>query len=199
MRESDFEQEQIAPVKTHEEILELIEEIKEIEREFDNFELEMPSDQKWEPVKPEIIVEEAQPIPIKSEIEEGKKKKHALFRIKRRSKPEVQRIKRQRQYATFKLRLDEQGNLINLDFRKPEPRSKKSKGKFKIPFNLKKLRRRGKEETESTEATPTEEKKGIGGKLKGVLGGISKLKNVIPGRGKKTEKSEKAEETSEEE
>ena len=48
MRESDFEQEQIAPVRTHEEILELIEEIKDIEKEFNDFELERPLAQEWD-------------------------------------------------------------------------------------------------------------------------------------------------------
>jgi len=191
MRESDFDQETLSPVKSHEEILQLIQEIKEIEKEFDRIEVEEPLMEEWKTVTPDTIAEEAKPIPIKSEIEDGKKKKHALFRIKRRSRSEVKRIKREKRYATFKLRFDEQGNLVNLDFRKPKP--KKAKGKFKLPINLKKLRRKDKGETESTEEAPAEEKKGIGGKLKGALGILGKLKNAIPGRGKKTEEAPKEE------
>ena len=193
MRETDFQQDQIEPVKTHEEILQLIEEIKEIERSFDEIEIEEPLIQEWETLKPETTQEEVKIIPIKSEIEEGKKKKHALFRIKRRSRSEVKRIKREKQYATFKLRFDEQGNLVNLDFRKSKPKSEKTKSKFKLPINLKKLIRKGKGESETTEESPAGEKKGIGGKLKNVLGMVSKLKNAIPGRGKKTEEAPKEE------
>ena len=193
MRESDFDQETLSPVKSHEEILQLIQEIREIEKEFDRIEVEEPLVEEWKTVTPDTIAEEAKPIPIKSEIEDGKKKKHALFRIKRRNRSEVKRIKREKQYATFKLRFDEQGNLVNLDFRKPKPKPEKTKGKFKLPINLKKLRRKDKGETESTEEAPAEEKKGIGGKLKGALGILGKLKNAIPGRGKKTEEAPKEE------
>ena len=187
MRETDFDQETLPPAKSHEDILQLIQEIKEIEKEFDRIEIDQPLLEEWKTVTPDTIAEEAKPIPIKSEIEEGEKKKRALFRLKKRSRTEVKRINIEKKYATFKIRFDEQDNLVNLDFKKPKPKAEKAKGKFKLPLNLKKLRRKGKGEAETTEEAPAEGKKGIGEKLKGIFGGIGKIKNAIPGRGKKTD------------
>ena len=194
MRESDFSQETMPPAKSHEEILQLIQEIKDIEKNFDEIEIEEPLIQEWEAV----TTDEAKPIPIKSEIDESKDKKRFSFRLKKRSRTEVKRLNIEKKYATFKIRFDEQDNLVNLDFRKPKPKSEKAKGKFKLPMNLKKLRRKGKVEAETTEEAPSEEKKGIAGKIKGILGNIGKIKNAIPGRGKKAEEAPK-EETEEEE
>jgi len=214
MRESNFEQVLSEPVKTHEEILEMIEEIKEFEKRFDlqdfgefstveewkevepDREFREIEQERWTEVAPEIT-EEVKSIPIKSEteLEKDKKRKNILFRIKRRSSSEVHKLKREVKYATFKLRFDEQGDLVNTDLKKPKPKEK-TKSKFKIPL---KFRKKGKEEktTESKEETPKEEKEGIGSKLKGAFGNLGKLKNAIPGRGKKSE--EETEEASEEE
>ena len=191
MRETDFQQDDLGLVKSHEEILQLIDEIKEIENNFDEIGVGEPLLQEWETVAPE----EAKPIPIKSEIEESKEKKRSRFRLKKRSRLEVKRREREKHYATFKFRFDDDGNLANLDFRKPKPKPEKTKGKFKIPI-INKFIRKGKKEAEITEEAPSE-KKGIAGKIKGALGGIGKIKNAIPGRKKKTEEAPK-EETEEE-
>jgi hypothetical protein len=211
MRESNFEQAQFEPVKTHEEILDMIEEIKEFERKFEKQdfgetttiqewtefqpkqEFQESSRERWIEVNPEIT-EEKKHIPIKAEteFEKDKKKKNLLFRIKRRSSSEVRKLKREKKYATFKLRFDQKGDLVNVDLNKPKPKKEKTKSKFKNPF---KLKRKRKEETK--EESPKNEGKGIGSKLKGVFGNLGKLKNAIPGRGNKTE--EESEDTSEEE
>jgi len=186
MRETDFQQDDLGLVKSHEEILQLIDEIKEIENNFDEIEVGEPLLQEWKTV----ASEEAKPIPIKSEVEESKEKKRSRFRLRKRSRLEVKRIEREKRYATFKFRFDDDGNLVNLDFRKPKPKPEKAKEKFKIPI-INKFIRKGKEKAEPTEETPNEEKKGIGGKIKGALGGIGKIKNAIPGRKKKTEEAPK--------
>ena len=64
MRETDFLQADLGSVKSHEEILQLIEEIKEIEKNFHEIEIEESIIPAWETVEPEIITEEAKPIPI---------------------------------------------------------------------------------------------------------------------------------------
>lgn len=211
MRESNFEQVQSEPVKTHEEILDMIEDIKEFERKFDDQdfretttieewtevqpkqEVQESSRERWIEVNPEIT-EEKRHIPIKAEteFEKDKRKKNLLFRIRRRSSSEVRKLKREKKYATFKLRFDQKGNLVNVDLNKPKPKKEKTKSKFKIPF---KLKRKGKEETK--EESPKDEGKGIGSKLKGAFANLRKLKNAIPSRGNKTE--EELEEPSEEE
>jgi len=195
MRDPDFDENVSSPVKTHEEILELIDEIKELENRFP----EIKTDQRWITVEPEVIVPEQKPTEIKTEIEEyskKEKKKLIKFRIKRRSHSEVQKIRRESKATTIKLRIDEEGNLVNTDIRK-QKKGKEGKSKF----NIKKLLRREKEKTvegQEGETTETEDKKGGISKIKNVFGGIGKLKNVIPGRKSKSEEPEKTSEETEE-
>ena len=195
MRDPDFDENVSSPVKTHEEILELIDEIKELENRFP----EIKTDQRWITVEPEVIVPEQKPTEIKTEIEEyskKEKKKLIKFRIKRRSHSEVQKIRRESKATTIKLRIDEEGNLVNTDIRK-QKKGKEGKSKF----NIKKLLRREKEKTvegQEGETTETEDKKGGISKIKNVFGGIGKLKNVRPGRKSKSEEPEKTSEETEE-
>jgi len=156
--------------RSHEEILELIDVIKDLEDSFEEFELEKPEKENEELI--EVEPDEIKPIPIKTdeEIKPKKQKKHE-------SKPVV--------HTSFKVRFDESGELVNLDLRKPkkEPETKKK-------ISLKKLGKgKKKEKTENTES----EEKSKKSKLKGGLGKIGKLKRVIPSRGKKTEEATSAE------
>ena len=88
----------------------------------------------------------------------------------------------ERKAATFKLRFDENGKLVNIDLKKPKPPTAKSESKkrFKIPFPKIKI----KEKEGESKAT---EKKSKG--LKGKLGAIGNLKRVIPSKGKKEKKT----------
>lgn len=193
MREPDYNNNISSPVKTHEEILELIEEIKEFENRFPDFD----RGGKWETIEPEITVTEQKPIPIKTEEYEKKSRKHIFFRIKRRSKSEVPKLKRERKATTIKLRIGEEGKLVNTDIRKTKPKKAKED---KPKFNIRKILSRKKEETSETlrEQKSEEDKRISLSKIKNIFGGIGKLKNVIPGRKSKTEEPEKTSEETEE-
>ena len=106
--------------------------------------------------------------------------------MKRKEKPVVEKPS-----ATFRIRFDESGNLVNLDIKKPEPKVKVEKDKKK--FSLKKILP-GKKSKDKGDEEASKEKSSIGSKLKGSFGKIGKLKNVIPNKSKKsdseTEKSE---------
>lgn len=109
--------------------------------------------------------------------------KSKFFKIKARGSTEVKKARLERKAATFKLRFDEKGKLVNIDLKKPklsEPKAE-SKKRFKLPIP----KRKGKEKEGETKTT---EKKSKG--LKGKLGKISKLKVAIPGKRKKETKRE---------
>lgn len=105
--------------------------------------------------------------------------KRGLFKIKARSSLDVRQAMLERKVATFRLRFDKNGKLVNLDIKKSKrPKSKKGSKeglKSKIP------KIRGKEKTADSEPAEKKSKKEL---LKGGLSKISKLKNVIPTRGK---------------
>jgi len=156
--------------RSHEEILELIDVIKDLENSFEEFELEEPEKEEEELI--EVNPEEITPIPIKTdeEVKQKKQKKHG-------SKPVI--------HTSFKVRFDESGELVNLDLRKTKKEPEKKK-----KISLKRLGKgRKKEKTENTES----EEKSKKSKLKSGLGKIGKLKKVIPSRGKKTEEAKSAE------
>ncbi|MCK5636883.1 MAG: hypothetical protein KAH91_05615, partial [Thermoplasmatales archaeon] len=109
--------------------------------------------------------------------------KSKFFKIKVRGSTDVKKARLERKAATFKLRFDEKGKLVNIDLKKPkqsEPKSE-SKKRFKLPIP----KRKGKEKEGETKTT---EKKSKG--LKGKLGKISKLKVAIPSKRKKETKRE---------
>ena len=182
MREQGFNNDISSSVKTHDEILELLEEIKEFEKRFP----EINIDEKIVPTD-ELLHEEIKPIPIKTEIKKKEKKKkikNPFSRIKLRSRSEVQRIKHEKQITTIKLILDEQGNLINPDIRKSKPKKqRKSKLNIKNLINLIKRKKEGK----AAETTEGDKRFNLS-KIKSIFGKVGKIKQVIPG--KKTEKKE---------
>lgn len=183
--------EDLSSVKTHAEIVELINELKNLEERYGEFVIEdvEVSEESEELIEVEHSeLEQPEQIGAKAEIKRPgltkKLKKYKVFRIKVRNKSDIKPVKS----ATFKIRFDNSGNLVNTDFRKIEPKEP-SKLKTKIVGKLPSLKRKG--EKGKSESKEVQEKKSKVSKLKGGLGKISKLKNVIPSRGKKEKKSKK--------
>jgi hypothetical protein len=166
-------------IKSHSEILDLIDEIKSFETDFVEFELYVP-----EP-KEEIVEVKKD---ITSEIESQIAEEKFSYEI-RRAKKKVE--KKPIPSATFKIRFNEKGELVNVDLKKPKPKETKEKKKFSVKSLI--PRKKGKGETDTE--TP-EEQTSKGSKLKGGLGKLGKLKNIIPSKSKKSDKTE--EETEEE-
>ncbi|RLF92592.1 hypothetical protein DRN50_08675 [Thermococci archaeon] len=187
-------------VKTHEEILELLDEVKRFEKEFEDFEVAPRSEveEKEEFIEVEhetTTIDTVKPIPLKTREKKAKHKKrfrHPIFRIKFRTRAEVKKLREEKKAATFRIRFDEEGKLVNLDIKKPKPSKEKPKKlSLKKLFVLKKLIKRGKGETEETETKSKPEGEGSKfSKLKGGLSKLSKLKGIVPGRSRKEKKSE---------
>jgi hypothetical protein len=170
--------------KTHEEILEMLEEIKEFEKKYGVYETEKPIiDTKFSEVD-YVQFEEIEPdLVIFKEITE--KKSNFINRLKNlkidfkklRKKEAPVEIIIPKNPTTFRLRINEKGVLENIDFKKPQPRKK-----FKIS-----LRRKDKKE-----------KEGLEGKSKfgKIITGLSKIKRIIPKKGKEEESESEVSETS---
>lgn len=197
--------------KTHEEIVELIEEIKGFESLFSDFEIIEEIDQNEDlieveygtsgdistlpwfiPVEeiPEFIeLETIEPETIESEIK-TKRKKHPKLRIKFRTYSEVKKAREEGRLPTptiFKMRFNEEGQFVNTDLKNTKPKKKTQGTKH---FSIKSTRKRKKTELEQTPSGETEEKESKSSRFKGRLG---KLKRVIPSRGKKKESKEEGE------
>lgn len=191
-------------VKTHFEIVTMIKELKEFEQRFSGFEIVdvEVSEELIEVEHSELL--EMNHSEIEDEIRKSslgtRLKKYKVFRIKVRSKSDITSVKKPVKSATFKIRFDESGNLVNTDFKNAkskEPSKFKAKILGKLP-KLKKpgLKRKNKKKEESGEASESSEeggKKSKNKKLKGGLGKIGKLKGVIPNKSKKKEKKSKKE------
>jgi len=181
--------------KTHEEIIQMIEEIKQIENIFNEFEIEKEGPQEELIEVEEEILEEF--TPIDTEIDKTGLKK--WLDGKKEDKPDSIP-------ATFKIRFNESGELVNLDFRKSKVKSE-GKTKKAIKFDFKKLKgkfkRKGKKDEGKSEESGEKPKKSKEKRdkssrfsgLKSKLGGIGKLKRVIPSKKKKEETEEKGEES----
>jgi len=185
MDESDLDQpENNSITKTHREILELIEEIKEFEKKFGEFEIEEYEVEKelkeldyvtFEEIEPELI--------LFKEIEEKKpefEKKIKKFKIdfwKKRKKDLIEKIEKPINPTTFRLRINKDGKLENIDIKKPKPRKK-----IKISF-----RRKEKKESETTQEKS---------KFMKLKNGLSKIKRIIP-IGKKEEEEPEGLDTTE--
>ena len=183
------------PIKTHKEITEMINDLKDFEKDFGEFEII-----EINKVEDLIEVDIAERDIIQSKFEkkdlEHPKKKLNKFNIKIRKKSDDLSISKSKKTATFKIRFDESGNLINMDIRKPPPKKQlniKNKIIGKLP-KLKKtsLRKKGKKSKDDGELKDNKlPKKGF----KGKLGKIGNLKKAIPGKGKsKKNKKSKDEE-----
>ena len=188
---------------THEEILKLIDEIKRFENNFSVSRSEEEDLKEFIEVDPEIKTNELEFIEVKHEnlddkiefapidykinksgLKEGIKK---ILKSKIKEKPSSEFQKKNIASTTFKIRLNDEGNLVNLDIKKAEPKPESTK-RFNLP-NLKIIKNKAKKESK--------EKKSMVSKLKGGLVHVGKLKKVIPFRresGEETEESELEEE-----
>jgi len=125
-----------------------------------------------------------------------KHKKLFSLKIKRRKSATDKEIS-EKKYLTFKPKelkptefmvgFDENGNLVNLDLRKPKIKEKSVSKLGKINI-LKKIKSRKKGEKSVGSSSDDKSK---GSKIKGVFGKVAKLKNAIPGKGKKEKKEKK--------
>ena len=173
--------------KTREEILAMFEEIKTFEKKFCSHEIIDNNEEEFIEFEP-VFLEVFEPEPPEPEFDTvAISEKEKKIKIKEKS-AKVKTV----DPTTFKIRFDGNGQLVNLELKKPKLKAKKeSKLNSKLGSKLKKVRRRKKDKTEASD-TKIEEtskasklKSGIGkiGKIKN----IGKLKNVIPRRGKKKE------------
>ena len=120
-----------------------------------------------------------------------KSQKKGLFGIKIRSKSEAEIARLEKKVATFKLRFDQDGQLVNLDLKKSKPSKNKSDSNKKSKFKLPLPKRKGKSNEKEPEAKE-EKNKSKKSKLKGGLGKLGGLKRAIPSRGKKEENKEES-------
>jgi len=175
MDESDLEYSDITSIrKAHKEILDMLEEIKDYEKKFVEFDLEEPQvDKELIEVEYETFQEIEPELVTFKEVEEKKPE----FEIKRK-KDVVKKIEKPITPTTFRLRINEEGNLENIDLKKSEPRSKRH---FRIRF-----RKKDQIDSEDTE------KKSRFAKLKS---GLSKIRRAIPSKKEEKEEIEEPEET----
>ena len=173
-------------VKTHQEITLLIDELKEFENKFCEYEV-----RHEDLVEFVEVVEEFKPI---SEIKKSSlstKRKKLFPKLKtKRSIPEETKVEKDIKAATFTFRLNEQGKLENLDARKPKniPEPKIVK-KIKGIANPKKLlsiirRKKGSGEGDKKEVAEGEKSSGKLSKIKGIGGKLGGIKGKLPKRKK---------------
>ena len=158
--------------KTHKEIIEMLEEIKDFENNFVEFDIQKPAVEEelieieyetFKEIEPELITFK--------EVEEKKPK----LEIKRKKVVE-EKIVKPITPTTFRLRINKEGNLENIDLIKPKPKSRSRIG----------LRFRKKDQTKSE----TTEKKSMFKKIKSSL---SRIKRAIPSRREEEEEVEESE------
>jgi hypothetical protein len=186
MDDKDFNQLNNSSItKTHEEIIEMLEEIKVFEKKYGILSPEESIIEKqqidfeyvkFEEIKPDLVVFK--------EIDE----KHSIFdKIKRfkidfkifRKNESIEKIHPPKNPTTFRLRINKEGILENIDVKKPKPRKK-------IKFNF---RKKDKKKSESSEEKS---------KFSKLINGLSKIKRIIPRKGTEEEsESEKTESTEE--
>jgi hypothetical protein len=206
MAKSDCEDgETLSEISKHKHILKLLEEIKEFETVFPEYEIIEPDiyigNVSYGNLTEDDILDEDKELIAEENLEERKAKpRHRriiAIRIRRRKSrsdgniTDAKVLERKAKTkkitpTTFNVGFDNDGNLVNLDLRKPEIKPK-SESRFKKLAGLKRFRR-GKK-SESTESASSEETSKAS-KLKGKFSKIGKLKNAIPHRGKNKEKKE---------
>ena len=170
MKDSNLGEDIDIYIKTHEEILKIIEEIKEFENKYQEYDLsEIQSGEDFIEVDNELE-EFVEAIPLNKE----EPRKRVIFK-RQKVKEKVQK---EIKPTIFHLRLNDDGKLENIDIKKPQA---KKKGRFK--FRRKK-----------TEEGEIKEKKDKISKVSKFKGGFSKLKKAIPSRKKKSEDTTETEE-----
>jgi len=201
MDDLNFEKDiNISSIKTHAEILEMLENIKEYEKKIQDLNIEsIGIDDELIDVQDQLKFidlesEEIDFIEIDNDklkqfgldknsfIKNGKKhKKRIRFRLFNHKKEKFKdktsiEIKNP---TIFKLRLNKEGKLINLDLKESVKKEKKHSLFKKLNF------KKGKK----IEEKETSEKISRGSKIKGAFGKIGKLKKAIPNKRKKEEKT----------
>ena len=195
MQTREREKESLNNFKTHAEIEELFNELKELEERYSDYK-DIKPESKEELIEVGHEEEKINPSPIKKEkikflniVKNLEKKifKKPKFHLKikiRRSLPtkSTQKVVKKIQPATFRLRVNEKGELKNIDFKKSTNIKKR-----KIKFNIIKRKKRGKEQETTEERSRFE-------KFKGVFSKIGKLKSAIPSKSDDSEETEASQE-----
>jgi hypothetical protein len=190
MQTREREKESLKDFKTHSEIEELFHELKELEEKYSDYK-DIKPESKEELIEVGHEEEKINPSPIKKEkikiktiIENVEKnilrKPNFHFKIKVRrgsSKNNTQKTVKEVQPTTFRLRINEQGKLQNIDLKKPNTTEKR-----KIKFSIKNRKKREKEQ-ETTKETS------ILDKFKGIFSKIGNLKRAIPSKSNDSEET----------
>jgi hypothetical protein len=185
MGESDLEKnDKISVTKSHKEILELIEKLKEIEREFGVNEFE----NEFVEVKEDVVeFLEIEPVLKEEEVElkdfEEPIKKGRKIKVKYKTRHEVKKLKEKREAATFRIRFDNEGDLVNIDLHKVKPKFKNKKEKVKTKKKNKQIEKSNEKEPKSSRFRR----------------GLSVLKRSIPQKEEKTEEEYDEEDEDEDE
>jgi len=166
-------------VKSHQEIVHMIDEIRDFEDIKINMESQKEKKEVYEVKQKEFI----------DEIEVKNKDEKVSFLKKNRFFNETNK---EINPAIFNIGFDKQGNLVNLDFKEQKPPEKEN-SKLNIDKFKKILKRKKGDKKESNDKEDKSEGKKVS-KIKGKLGGIGKLKKIIP---KKSKKEESPKESSE--
>ena len=167
MKESNLGEDLNIHIKDHKEILKAIEEIKEYENRFQEYNL-LELEFKEELIEVDNQLEEfIEAIPKKEE--KPKIRKKITFKRNKIKRT----IERQLNPTVFHLRLNSEGKLENLDIKKLQIKQKTKKRIFKLKRNKK----------DKQKLEKTDEKS----KISRFIGGLSKIKKAIPSRKKRTE------------
>jgi hypothetical protein len=177
MKDSDFKDISHSDIKNHSEILRIIDEIKNYESNFVDFDAEI------NPFIDRELAQEQDLIEIKHEDEKSKQHEDFLSEKPKKKKKSYLRKKKKKESkpktpTTFKIGFNEKGNLVNLDLK--QSKVKKDDVKSKDKFSFKKLLPIKK--SEKKETSDTDAKSSKLSKVKSSLRKLNKLKRVIPNK-----------------
>lgn len=162
-------------IKSHNEIIDIIDEIREFEDEKDNLDLNFKLKEKNE--KENIIEVEHKVLKCENEILENNKKNRFLKKIHFTTNPkERKKIEKMVIPTTFNIGFNENGDLTNLNLRKNKVKKKNYFSKIKGLIIKKK-------EDESNEKDSSSKI----GKIKSKLNFLSKLTRILPIKSKNIE------------
>ncbi len=164
-------------INIHDEIHDLFEEIKKMEKKFENFIInKVEIDEELINAETETL-EEFLPVEDKEEIKE-QVFVDEVKNLEPKNKIKKEDIGKSINPVTFRFRFNNEGKLENIDIKK-----RKLKIKSKKPFILKRIKFRKKEKTESKEVEEIS-------KFSKLKAGLAKLKRVIPNKTIEVEKTE---------
>lgn len=169
-------------IKEHDEIIQMIDEIRGFEDIHIDFE-------------PEIKKERIEIFEIENDISEENKvdidkkdKQNFLKKIKFNIHPDRETIKKELKPNVFNIGFNDNGELVNLDLKKKKVIEKTDK---KLSLDkFKNLIKRNKNKSDVPTSESDNEKGSKFSKIKDKLGKIGKLKKIIPSRSKNEEKAQ---------